>query len=94
MSIFDSLFKRKSKFEKRYSMKSFEGKPFKLFKIEDLHRIKDIGTKSDMIQGNVVIFMSENLINLRHVCEQIVEAQENKDYGSVQSIIKDIKKML
>ena len=75
-------------------MKSFEGKSFKLFKKEDLHRIKDIGTKSDMIQGNVLIFMSENLINLRHVCEQIVEAQENKDYGSVQSIIKDIKKML
>ena len=94
MSMFDSLFKRKRKFEKRYSMKNFEGKPFKVFKLEDLHRIKDIGTKSDMIQGNVLIFLSENLINLRHVCEQVVEAQENKDHDGVQSIIKDIKKML
>ena len=47
-----------------------------------------------MIQGNVLIFLSENLINLRHVCEQVVEAQENKDHDGVQSIIKDIKKML
>ena len=75
-------------------MKSFEGKPFKIFKIEDLHRIKDIGIKSDMIQGNVLQFMSENLINVRHVCEQLVEAQDNKDYSSVQSIIKDLKKMI
>ena len=94
MSIFGSLFKKKFKFEKRYSMKSFEGKPFKIFKIEDLHRIKDIGIKSDMIQGNVLQFMSENLINVRHVCEQLVEAQDNKDYSSVQSIIKDLKKMI
>ena len=94
MSIFGPLFKKKPKIEKRYSMKSFEGKPFKIFKFEDLHRIKDIGIKSNMIQGNLVQFMSENLINIRHVCEQLVEAQDNKDYDNIKLIVKDIKKML
>tara|TARA_R100000808_G_scaffold5713_1_gene17190 strand:+ start:27885 stop:28157 length:273 start_codon:yes stop_codon:yes gene_type:complete len=77
---------------KKYIQQTLAGKPFRIFGIEQLQQIKDIAQTSNMIGGNVVFTLSDNLENVRNVCEQICENKDNNK--ALQEIISDLEKML
>ena len=77
---------------KKYIQQTLAGKPFRIFGIEQLRQIKEIAQTSNMIGGNVVFTLSDNLENIRHLCEQICENKDND--RALQEIIADLEKML
>lgn len=77
---------------KKYIRQTLAGKPFRLFGIEQLRQIQEISQTSNMIGGNVVLTLSENLENIRHLCEQVCENKDNNK--ALQEIISDLEKML
>ena len=81
-----------SSLQKRYSLKTDDGKPFRLIKEEQCHEIIDVSKKTTMIGGNVVEHLCRQIINMRRLCEQLVEEKNNAD--SQNKIVKDIERII
>ena len=81
-----------SRLKKRYSLKMDDGKPFKIIKEEQCHEIIDVSKKATMIGGNVVEHLCNQIINMRRLCEQLVEEKNNPN--SQNKIVKDIERII
>tara|TARA_R110002020_G_scaffold846_4_gene4194 strand:+ start:433 stop:720 length:288 start_codon:yes stop_codon:yes gene_type:complete len=81
-----------SRLKKRYSLKMDDGKPFRLIKEEQCHDIIDAAKKATMVGGNVVEHLCKQIINMRRLCEQIVEEKDNPN--SQTKIVKDIERII
>tara|TARA_R100000008_G_scaffold66212_1_gene43190 strand:+ start:822 stop:1109 length:288 start_codon:yes stop_codon:yes gene_type:complete len=90
ISIFPT--KKFARLNKRYSLKTDDGKPFKLLKEEQCHEIIEVSNKASMVGGNVVDHLCKQIINMRRLCEQIVEEKNNT--SSQNKIIKDIEQII
>ena len=95
MSIFGFKFLSKNLFrslDKRYSLKTHDNKPFKLMLESQLHQNIEVSSESNMISGNVVEHLCNQLINTRRICEQIVEEKDN--HKNLVKIAKDVEQII
>lgn len=95
MSIFGIKFLSRNIFgslDKRYSLKTRDDKPFKLMGENQLRQITDVSLESNMISGNIVEHLCEQLINTRKICEQLAEEKDNPK--NLTKIAKDVEQII
>jgi hypothetical protein len=90
-SLFEKIF---STLKKEYSLKTEEGKPFRLIKQEQCYEIINASKKSSMIGGNIVEHLCKQLINMRLLSVQLVDSQNENNSKAVRAIIKDLEKIV
>ncbi len=95
MSIFGIKFLSRNIFgslDKRYSLKTHDDKPFKLMGESQLRQITDVSSESNMISGNIVEHLCDQLINTRKICEQLAEEKDNPK--NLTKIAKDVEQII
>jgi len=95
MNIFGIKFLSKKLFgslDKRYNLKTHDDKPFKLMLEGQLHEMIEVSQQSNMVSGNIVEHLCNQLINTRRICEQIAEEKENPK--NLTKIAKDVEQII
>tara|TARA_Y100000310_G_C20369694_1_gene662946 strand:+ start:156 stop:455 length:300 start_codon:yes stop_codon:yes gene_type:complete len=83
-----------SPLKKEYSLKTEDGKPFRLMGQEQCYELIDVSEKASMIGGNIVEHLCKQLINIRLLSSQLVDSQSKGNSRAVRAIIKDLEKII
>ena len=81
--------KRKNVFDNVVNLKQV-----KIMPSPQLKKVKVIGESGSMIEGNIVSILSQNLLDLREICEYIIEYRNLDERLALDEAIQHLEHML
>ena len=81
--------KRKNVFDNVVNLKQV-----KIMPSPQLKKVKAIGESGSMIEGNIVSILSQNLLDLREICEYIIEYRNLDERLALDEAIQHLEHML
>ena len=81
--------KRKNVFDNVVNLKHV-----KIMPRPQLEKVLAIGQSDSLIEGNIVVILSQNLLDLREVCEYIIGYRNNGDKAALDEAIQQLAHML
>lgn len=83
---------------KRQKGNIFDGvnslKESKIMPSPQLKKVKAIGDSESMIEGNLVSILSQNLLDLREICEYIIDYRNRNEPIALDEAIQHLEHML
>ena len=81
--------KRKNVFDNVVNLKQV-----KIMPRPQLEKVLAIGQSDSLIEGNIVVILSQNLLDLREVCEYIIEYRNLDERLALDEAIQHLEHML
>ena len=81
--------KRKNVFDNVVNLKQV-----KIMPRPQLEKVLAIGQSDSLIEGNIVVILSQNLLDLREVCEYIIGYRNSGDKAAMDEAIQQLSHML
>tara|TARA_Y100000310_G_scaffold295844_1_gene327576 strand:- start:366 stop:698 length:333 start_codon:yes stop_codon:yes gene_type:complete len=69
-------------------------KQVKIMPRPQLEKVLAIGESDSLIEGNIVVILTQNLLDLREVCEYIIGYRNSKDKAGLDEAIQQLAHML
>jgi len=81
--------KRKNVFDNVVNLKQV-----KIMPRPQLEKVLAIGQSDSLIEGNIVVILSQNLLDLREVCEYIIGYRNSGDKAAMDEAVQQLAHML
>lgn len=81
--------KRKNVFDNVVNLKQV-----KIMPRPQLEKVLAIGESGSLIEGNIVVILTQNLLDLREVCEYIISYRNSGDKAALDEAIQQLAHML
>ena len=81
--------KRKNIFDNVVNLKQV-----KIMPRPQLEKVLAIGKTDNLIEGNIVVILSQNLLDLREICEYVISYRNSREKAALDEAIQQLAHML